>query len=173
MSSFCFGMMLCIPSFSYLGGEWSRYTKEPEDMLFPNHPVVECVRSADCRTIAEASYYEARGESDEGVLLVMQTILNRVEHKRWGTSVQDVVYEPFQFSYVHDGSLLRAEQDIRQWWRMYFLAYNFLQGNIEVPHEYKRVTHYLKKGIQTKWTKKFVRVVVVGNHVGYECKRRC
>lgn len=173
VTSFCLGMMLCIPALSFLEKEWNKYTYNIQEVVFPKHPVVECLRDTDCRTLAEASYYEARGESDTGVVLVMQTIVNRVEHKRWGTNIRDVVYEPYQFSYTHDGSIDKAEQDVKQWIRMYFLAYNFLQGNVEVPEEYKRVTHYLKKGVNTKWYKKFDRVVVVGNHIGYECKRRC
>lgn len=173
ISSFCLGMMLCVPSFSYLQKEWNKYQHYPQEVLFPKHPVVECARDRECHYLAEAAYYESRGESDEGVLLVMQTIINRVKHSRWETTIEGVVYEPYQFSYTHDGSLDRAEYDVEQWIRMYNLAYNFLQGNIQVPEEYKKITHYVHKGTKTKWTRKFSRVMIVGNHVAYECKKNC
>lgn len=132
-----------------------------------------CLRTPSCKTIATAAYYEARGESDEGVLLVMQTILNRVKHNRWANSVRGVVYEPKQFSFTWDGSLDKAENNQKQWMRMYKLAYMLLNGDVQIPKEWHTVTHYHTKSVNPKWNKHYVKVAVVGNHIAYECKRRC
>lgn len=50
-------------------------------------------------TMARTIYGEARGENDDHALLaVAHVILNRTEHKNWGTSPKKVVLEPSQFS---------------------------------------------------------------------------
>lgn len=173
LTSFCVGLMFITPPLSFLKAEALRYSHVPEVALFPKHPIVECVRDAECSILAEASYYEGRGESDAGVLLIMQTIQNRVEHDRWGESVEEVVYAPKQFSYTHDGSLNSARHDTKQWARMYFLAYQFMKGKVETPKEWQRVTHYHSKKVKPSWSKYYEVVAVVGNHVAYECKEKC
>ena len=80
-----------------------------------------CKKDKDCTTLAEAAYYEARGESDAGVVSVLHTILNRVAHKAWPDSVQGVVYKPKHFSYTHDGSMKQGMNDKKQVARMNIL----------------------------------------------------
>src|SRR5687768_16476229 len=70
------------------------------------------VRSLLC--LAEAVYYEARSESEDGQRAVAQVVLNRVRHPAWPGSVCGVVYQgPLragrgcQFTFTCDGSLLR------------------------------------------------------------------
>ena len=70
------------------------------------------VRSLQC--LAEAVYYEARSESEEGQRAVAQVVLNRVRHPAWPGSVCGVVYQgPLragggcQFTFTCDGALLR------------------------------------------------------------------
>lgn len=46
-------------------------------------------------------YHEARGEPEEGQILVAQTILNRSEQRK--ESVKKVIFEPHQFSWTDDG----------------------------------------------------------------------
>ena len=74
------------------------------------------MRSLDC--LAQAIYYEARSESEDGQRAVAQVVLNRVRHPAWPNSVCGVVYQgPMragggcQFTFTCDGSLAcRAER---------------------------------------------------------------
>ena len=92
----------------------------------------DCMKSEDCRVMAHASYYEARNQSDEGVVAVMHVIKNRVAHKAWPDTVKGVVYQKNQFSYLWDGSTKKAMKK-EQHKRMAVLAHKVLNGVVESP----------------------------------------
>jgi len=67
-------------------------------------------RDLDC--LAEAVYYEARGESTAGQAAVAQVVLNRARHPKYPKSVCGVVFQggfagDCQFSFVCDGAMSR------------------------------------------------------------------
>ena len=64
--------------------------------------------------LALALYHEARGESYQAQLMVAKVIINRVESKRWPSSVCGVVMEDRQFSFVRKGKVPRAKNK-RAW----------------------------------------------------------
>ena len=53
--------------------------------------------------LAIAMYYEARNQPIDGQLAVAQVIMNRVESPRYPDTVCEVVWQPKQFSFTHDG----------------------------------------------------------------------
>lgn len=128
-----------------------------------------CKMDKDCTILAEAAYYEARGESDIGVVSVLHTILNRVAHKAWPDSVQGVVYKPKQFSYTHDGSMKQGMNDKKQVARMNILAYDVLHGLIESP--VSGSTHYHSTKVNPYWVSDVSYVADVGNHKFYKGDR--
>lgn len=169
--SFIVGMMLFIPTFSHLQSENHKYPFVGEVMLYPKHPVIECQKNDECRILSESAYYEARSQSDEGVLAMMQTVLNRVNHSRWGDTIREVVYDGCNFSYVCDGSVGRRKVKPEQWERMNMLAYALLTGKVVPP--VSKSTHYHTKKVAPSWRKHYTVVGVVDDHIFYECKRRC
>lgn len=62
----------------------------------------------DIRLIAWITMGEAEGECEEGKRLVIDTILNRVDHQNFPNSINEVIYQPSQFSCVWDGRLNRT-----------------------------------------------------------------
>ncbi len=46
----------------------------------------------DVNTLARLVWLEARGESDQGQRAVVEVVLNRVEHEKFPSTVQEVVY---------------------------------------------------------------------------------
>ena len=58
---------------------------------------------------------EAEGECEEGKRLVIDTILNRMDHEKFPDTVTDVVYQKNQFTSVSDGRTDRCEvtDDVR------------------------------------------------------------
>lgn len=62
----------------------------------------------DMSLIALVTMAEAEGESEMGKRLVIDTILNRVDHQCWPNTVQEVVYQKSQFSCVSNGRLNRC-----------------------------------------------------------------
>lgn len=69
-------------------------------------------RAEQC--LAEAIYYEAGSESEDGQRAVAQVVLNRVRHAAFPNSVCGVIYQGSerttgcQFTFTCDGSLARA-----------------------------------------------------------------
>lgn len=134
--------------------------------------IVWCSTNKECSTLAEAGYYEARNQDNDGVIAVMRVIINRVEHEKWPDSVKDVVYLRCQFSYVCDGSIDKAEYDVEQWNRMYNLAYRVLVED-EGRNRYGNATHYHTKQVKPYWSKKWERVALLGDHYFYKCSGYC
>jgi len=128
-----------------------------------------CNKDKDCTILAEAAYYESRGETDAGVVSVMHTILNRVAHKAWPDSVQAVVYQNKQFSYTHDGSMKYGMKNRKQVARMSVLAYDVIHGLVESP--VGRSTHYHSTKVNPYWVTDVEYVADVGNHIFYKGDR--
>ena len=55
--------------------------------------------------IALVTMAEAEGEPEEGKRLVIDTILNRVDHKCFPNTVSDVIYQKDQFTSIWNGRL--------------------------------------------------------------------
>ncbi len=58
--------------------------------------------------IALVTMAEAEGECEEGKRLVIDTILNRVDHGYFPDTVYEVIYQPAQFSSMWDGRAARC-----------------------------------------------------------------
>lgn len=65
----------------------------------------------DIELIALVTMAEAEGECEEGKRLVIDTILNRVDHERFPNTVSDVIYQPNQFTSMHNGRVDRCYVD--------------------------------------------------------------
>lgn len=128
-----------------------------------------CKKDKDCTILAEAAYYEARGESDIGIVSVLHTILNRVAHKAWPDTIRGVVYQNRQFSYTHDGSMKQGMNNKKQVVRMNVLAYDVMHGLIGSP--VGSSTHYHTTKVNPYWVGDVNYVANVGNHRFYRGDR--
>lgn len=125
-----------------------------------------CSRTPNCMLLAEAAYFEARSESDEGAIAVMYTILNRVKDSRFPNTVSEVVNQYKQYSYIWDGSLARGYANKKQLDRMLKLAYDVRIGIVDDPTN--GATFYHTKTVSPYWSKKMTMVAVVDNHIFYK-----
>ncbi len=66
---------------------------------------------ADKILLARIIYAEARGECLEGQIAVGAVVLNRVKSDEFPDSIQEVVYDPGQFTPAENGSLPRSPSD--------------------------------------------------------------
>ena len=64
--------------------------------------------SYEIELVALITIAEAEGQSEEGKRLVIDSILNRVEHERFPNTVEEVIFQPNQFSCVWDGRVERC-----------------------------------------------------------------
>jgi spore germination cell wall hydrolase CwlJ-like protein len=126
-------------------------------------------RALDC--LAEAVYYEARSESEDGQRAVAQVVLNRVRHPAYPGSVCGVVYQgPMragggcQFTFTCDGSLARRPFG-PGWSRARRIAAEALAGNVFAPVGH--ATHYHTFAVAPDWAPKLTKAAVIGAHIFY------
>lgn len=132
-------------------------------------PVVEGGRTWHC--LAEALYFEARGESVEGIFAVGEVILNRVDSESFPDDVCGVVYQGTgeryrcQFTYSCDG---RKEviSEPTAWTRVGKVADLLLNGT--VPRDLTEgATYYHTKSVEPRWSRAFTRTAEIGYHLFY------
>lgn len=127
-----------------------------------------CSLVEPCRVLAEVGYYESRGESDMGVVAVMQVVMNRVDSGgvfRNQNDIKSVVYKKHQFSYLLDGSM-NNPMDYKQMDRMLVLAYDVMHRNVEDVT--RGSTHYHANYVTPRWNKHYKYVTTIGNHIFYK-----
>lgn len=127
------------------------------------------LRSLQC--LAEAIYYEARSESEDGQRAVAQVVLNRVRHPAYPGSVCGVVYQgPLragggcQFTFTCDGSLASAPGG-PGWDRARRLAAEALAGYVHAP--VGLATNYHTHQVLPDWAFRLAKATIIGNHIFY------
>lgn len=61
-----------------------------------------CSKDRECRLLSEAVLYEARGETEQCQRYVASVVVNRVNDKRFPNTIEEVIKQPKQFSYLND-----------------------------------------------------------------------
>lgn len=140
----------------------------PTNVVKIQHHPYYCVGHVDCRTLAQAIYYEARGESLEGQIAVGWVILNRALSPHFPDTIRSVVYQDNQFSYVDD---VKHEYfaNFDAYRTALLVATNVILGHVSDPTH--GATFYLNPHAikhLPKWTHKFTKVAVIGSHVFYK-----
>jgi spore germination cell wall hydrolase CwlJ-like protein len=138
-------------------------------LVFRAASVGDQVRSLQC--LAEAIYYEARSESEDGQRAVAQVVLNRVRHPAYPGSVCGVVYQgPLragggcQFTFTCDGSLVFAPSG-EGWVRARRIAAEALAGYVYAP--VGLATNYHTQQVLPDWAFRLAKTTVIGNHIFY------
>ena len=120
--------------------------------------------------LAEALYFEARGESVRGLFAVGEVILNRVDSAAYPNSVCGVINQgtgrkfACQFTYTCDG---RPEQisEPRAYARVGKVARLLLDG---APRELTAgATHYHTTAVRPSWARRFPQTAHIGSHLFY------
>ncbi|WP_425073116.1 cell wall hydrolase [Sagittula sp. S175] len=129
---------------------------------------------AEWECLSEALYFEARGESVQGLFAVAEVIMNRVSSPKFPGSVCGVVNQgtgrkyACQFTYTCDG---RPEEihEPASWERVGKVAKMMLSG---APRPLTRgATYYHTNAVRPKWATVFTRTASIGDHVFYHASR--
>jgi len=140
----------------------------PQARPFHMSGALDSARDLDC--LADAVYYEARGETPAGQAAVAQVVLNRVRHPAFPKSVCGVVFQGAQggsgcqFSFACDGSMDRGREPTA-WRRSREVAAHALSGFV-MPGV-GNATHFHVAGIDPGWGPRLLRVAQIGMHVFY------
>lgn len=120
--------------------------------------------------LAQAVYYEAGSESDDGQRAVAQVVLNRVRSGAFPNSICGVVFQGAerttgcQFTFTCDGSL-RREPRGSGWRRAMRVAISALKGSVFAP--VGNATHYHANYVVPYWAASMAKIREIGAHDFY------
>ena len=117
----------------------------------------------DC--LANAVYFEARGEPIEGQLAVAEVVLNRTASGRYPSTICDVVTQPWQFSFVRHGIIPSADRSSEAWRRAVAIARIAETGASRLlPRD---VLWYHAEYVSPSWGRRLARNTKIGLHIFY------
>lgn len=126
-------------------------------------------KAAKC--LAEAVYFEARGEPVRGQIAVAQVVVNRALSGYYPTTVCGVVYQnahrrlACQFTFACD-RIRDVVTEPEQWDRAKKIAKEMLDGRLWLP-EVNRSTHYHATYVRPYWVREMKKNYKTGLHVFY------
>jgi spore germination cell wall hydrolase CwlJ-like protein len=127
------------------------------------------VKAEKC--LANAIYFEARGEPVRGQIAVAQVVMNRVFSGFYPNDVCGVVYQKAhrrlgcQFTFACDG-MREVVTDLDAWDRAKRIAKDTLDGKLWLP-EINKATHYHAYWVQPWWVRTMKRMHKLGVHTFY------
>ncbi len=122
--------------------------------------------------LAEAIYFEARGEPEKGQMAVAQVVLNRVRNPAYPDTICKVVYQnkglrdACQFSFACDG-IKDVVHPGWSWRRAQRIAREVTFGGESLP-EVGSSTHYHATYVRPNWAGIFRKKAKIGRHVFYQ-----
>lgn len=120
--------------------------------------------------LAEALYFEARGETVKGMFGVAEVIMNRVESRAYPNSVCGVINQgtgrkhACQFSYTCDGHA-EVIREPKAYDRVAKVARAVLDGMERGLTD--GATHYHTSAVKPRWARKFPKTAQIGVHHFY------
>jgi len=129
--------------------------------------------AADVGCLAEAMYYEARGEGVTGEKAVAEVVLQRMKDRNFPHTVCGVVHDGVQqgrrdcqFSFACDGSVNRPKE-ATAWRRVQTLAENIVSGGVKLANQTGHAIAFHSVGVAPAWADTMQRTAQIGNHVFY------
>lgn len=121
--------------------------------------------SGDMRCLAQAVYFEARGESLAGQLAVGRVVVNRAESGAFPDDYCSVVKQRAQFSFVKNGRIPRVKKGSAAWHRAKAIARIAHQELWDSPAHDALFFHATR--VRPSWANKKVARATIERHVFY------
>ena len=134
--------------------------------------------ASESQCLAEAMYYEARGEGVDGQEAVAEVVLQRTRNRNYGNTVCSVVYDGVekgrldcQFSFACDGSRKRAKEE-PVWQETKLLAEKIMTGQVKLANRTRQAIAYHSVDVTPFWSASMFRTAQIGNHIFYRLAPR-
>ena len=121
--------------------------------------------SRDLQCLAQAIYFEARGEPLVGQLAVGAVIVNRTNSGRYPSDYCSVVTQPGQFSFVHGGHIPSPDESSPAWTRARALAQIAHQDLWQSPAG--EALYFHARYVRPGWARTKVKLASIDSHVFY------
>lgn len=153
-------------------------TRVPKAAPTPRSHYADLISEAnqfrEMRCLAEAIYFEARSEPEDGQAAVAQVVLNRVRHENYPDTVCGVVYQnrhrflACQFTFACEGKSLRITEP--EPWRVAVqIATDVVSGKIYLA-DVGASTHYHADYVRPRWARSLKRMDTIGRHTFYKLR---
>ncbi len=120
--------------------------------------------NAEWQCLAEAIYFESRGEPLDGQIAVAEVVLNRRDDRQFPSTVCGVTKQGCQFSYTCDGhSDTMRSGAARE--RSEKLASLMLAGRERTLTDGALYSH--TPAVRPDWSRRFTRTTTIGHHIFY------
>lgn len=122
------------------------------------------------KCLAEALYFEARGETVKGQFAVAEVIMNRVKSARFPDTVCEVIYQgtgkryQCQFTYTCDGrkEVIAEKQAYLRVQKVARAILDGMGGDLT-----NGATYYHTTAVQPRWARRFTQTARIGVHLFY------
>ncbi len=137
----------------------------------------EKARAKSEKCLAEAVYFEARGEAVRGQIAVAQVVLNRAFSGFYPSTVCGVVYQnkhrhlACQFTFACD-NVADVVREPDMWDRARKIARAMLDGQLWLP-EVGKSTHYHAYWVRPSWVSEMKKMYKFGVHTFYRPRAWC
>jgi spore germination cell wall hydrolase CwlJ-like protein len=121
--------------------------------------------TGDMRCLAEAVYFEARGEPLNGQLAVAEVVINRSQSGRFPADYCSVVTQPAQFSFVRRGVIPRPNTDSAAWSQAKAIAQIAHQDLWDT--DAKDAMFFHATSVKPKWAHRKTALARIDTHVFY------
>ena len=123
-------------------------------------------QDAEQKCLAQAVFFEARGESLEGQLAVAQVVLNRAASGTFPSSICQVVTQPAQFSFVRRGRMPEADRSSECWHKALAIA-DIARKRALAGEVASNVLWYHASYVSPSWGRQKTRFAQIGSHIFY------
>ncbi|MGZ3199661.1 MAG: cell wall hydrolase [Croceibacterium sp.] len=121
--------------------------------------------TSDLKCLAQAVYFEARGEPIEGQLAVAEVVINRAKSGLYPDNFCDVVTQPAQFSFVHHGRIPAADESSAAWQRAEAVA-QIAQQNLW-QSKAADALYFHATYVRPSWAHQKVQLAQIDTHIFY------
>ena len=118
----------------------------------------------DC--LANAVYFEARGEPLQGQLAVAEVVINRAASGRYPATLCGVVVQPSQFSFVRRGRIPAADRGSDAWRRAVAVA-RIAKGQMMPRVLPQSCLWYHARYVSPSWGRRLALSARIGLHIFY------
>jgi spore germination cell wall hydrolase CwlJ-like protein len=135
----------------------------------------ETSRPKSEKCLADAIYFEARGEHVRGQMAVAQVVLSRAFSGKYPSTVCGVVYQnahrhlACQFTFACDG-IPDVVREPDMWERAKTIAAEMLDGKLWLP-EVGKATHYHAYWVRPGWVREMTKMHKLGVHTFYRPRK--
>jgi spore germination cell wall hydrolase CwlJ-like protein len=126
---------------------------------------VEVELTGDMQCLAQAIYFEARGEPLAGQLAVARVVINRATSGLYPSNYCDVVTQPAQFSFVKKGRIPAADEGSSAWQRAKAVAMIAQQDLWE--SEAGDALYFHATYVRPSWARQKVARATIDTHIFY------